>query len=179
MTAFLSQGRVRVPKRRRNPPMRRDAVRSKPLGRNKGSGHHHFRPRTVVLREIRKYHRSRRDHSFFKKKEFFDKNAMILLIPKATFQKLVKEIMKAIKSDSQITVRAITALQTAAEDHLTGIFQDSNLLAFHRQRTTVNPAGMCTAIWICRDLDSRLTESEKSEDSVSYVFLTRTNEAIG
>jgi histone H3/H4 len=93
------------------------------------------------------------------------------MIPKATFQKLAKEIsMQAIKSHSQITVRAITALQTAAEDHLIGVFQDLNLLTLHRQRTTVNPAGMCTAIWMRRDLDSRLKESEKSEGSVSYVF---------
>jgi histone H3/H4 len=149
--------------------MRRDAVRSEPLGRKRWSGHHRFRPGTVALRELRKYQGRRRDHSFSKKK-VFDKDATTLLIPKATFQKLAKEIMQAIKSDSQITVRAITALQTAAEDHLIGVFQDLNLLTLHQQRTTVNPAGMYTAIWIRRDLDSRLKESEKSEDSVSYVF---------
>jgi histone H3 len=124
-------------------------MRSEPLDRKKWSGHHRFRPKTVALREIRKYQGRRRDHSFLKKK-FIDNDATTLLIPKATFQKLAKEIMQAIKSDSQITVRAITALQIAAEDYLIGVFQDSNLLAFHRQRTIVNPTGMSTAIWICR-----------------------------
>jgi histone H3 len=173
-TGSLPSPRKTTPKKRKFCPTR-PAMRSNPLGGNRRPGPHRFRPGTVALQEIRRYQGRRRDSYQYEKKELFGKDATRLLIPKAAFQRLVKEITQAIKSDCRITVQAMTALQTAAEDHLIGIFQDSNLLAFHRERTTVNPDDIRTALRIRREPESKLTVNDRSHDSLNYVFPTRTD----
>jgi Core histone H2A/H2B/H3/H4 len=124
-TGSLPSSRKNNPKKKKFCPMQ-PIMRSNPLGRNRRFGPHCFRPAgTVALKEIRKYQGHRRDSYPYAKKELFDKDATRLLIPKAMFQILVKKIMQAIKSNCRITVEAMTTLQMAAEDHLIGIFQDS------------------------------------------------------
>lgn len=83
---------------------------------------HRFRPGTVALREIRRYQKSTE-----------------LLIRKAPFQRLVREIAQDYKTDLRFQGSAVLALQEAAEAYLTGLMEDSNLCAIHAKRVTVYP----------------------------------------
>jgi histone H3 len=62
---------------------------------------HRYRPGTVALREIRKYQKSTE-----------------LLIRKAPFQRLVREIAQDFKNDLRFQSTAVLALQEAAEAYL-------------------------------------------------------------
>ncbi|KAL8109153.1 hypothetical protein AgCh_025298 [Apium graveolens] len=77
---------------------------------------HRYRPRTVALREIRKYQKTTE-----------------LLILKLPFQRLVREIAQGIKS------HAVLALQEASEAYLVGLFHDANLCSIHAKRVTIMP----------------------------------------
>ena len=83
---------------------------------------HRFRPGTVALREIRRYQKSTE-----------------LLIRRAPFQRIVREIAQDFKSDLRYQASAVMALQEAAEAFLVGLFEDSNLCAIHAKRVTVMP----------------------------------------
>jgi histone H3/H4 len=85
---------------------------------------HRWRPGTVALREIRQYQKSDQ-----------------LLIKKAPFARLVREIMQECGSAStnRIQSAAIEALQQAAEAMMVQLFEDSNLVAIHGKRVTVMP----------------------------------------
>jgi histone H3/H4 len=77
---------------------------------------------TVALREIRRYQRSTE-----------------LLIRKAPFQRLVREVAQDLKPDLRFQVSAIMALQEACEAYLVGLFEDCNLCAIHAKRVTIMP----------------------------------------
>jgi histone H3 len=83
---------------------------------------HHWCPGTVALREIQK----------------FKKNTD-LLIRKAPFQHLVREIVHNMsrKSDLRMQSTALLALQEAAEYFMVDIFSDTNLCAQHGKRVTI------------------------------------------
>jgi histone H3 len=83
---------------------------------------HRYRPGTVALREIRKYQKS-----------------TDLLIRKAPFQRLVREIAEKFKKDIRFQSTAILALQEAGESYITGMLEDSNLCAVHARRVTILP----------------------------------------
>eukprot|EP00960_Hanusia_phi_P075106 768373-Hanusia_phi.AAC.23 len=83
---------------------------------------HRFRPGTVALREIRRYQKSTE-----------------LLIKKAPFLRLVKEITQDFKSDLRFQTHAIMALQEASEAYLVSLFEDTNLCAIHAKRVTIMP----------------------------------------
>nr|XP_011730389.1 histone H3.3-like [Macaca nemestrina] len=76
---------------------------------------HRYRPGTVALREIRRYQKSTE-----------------LLIRKLPFQRLVREIAQAFKTDLRFQSAAIGALQV-------GLFEDTNLCAIHAKRVTIMP----------------------------------------
>ena len=87
-----------------------------------------YRPGTVALRQIRKY-----------------QTGTELLIPKLSFQRLVKEVMmnecvvrgvECLRIQSQ----ALLALQTAAEYYLTEMFSKSQIATIHGKRITVRPS---------------------------------------
>ncbi len=84
-----------------------------------------YRPGTVALREIRRYQRS-----------------TDLLIRKAAFQRLVREVAQDFKSDLRFQSSAILALQEAAEAYLVSLFEDTNLCAIHAKRVTILPKDM-------------------------------------
>ena len=81
---------------------------------------HRYRPGTVALREIRRYQKS-----------------TDLLIRKAPFQRLVREIYGHIESVSHLKGEkrwqgsSILALQEASEAYHVGLFEDANLCALH------------------------------------------------
>ena len=81
-----------------------------------------FRPGTVDLREIRKYQKSTE-----------------LLIRKIPFQRLVKEVVQEMfKTESyRFQSTAILALQEASESFLVRMFEQSNDIAIHGKRVTV------------------------------------------
>lgn len=87
-----------------------------------------YRPGTVALREIRRYQKT-----------------TDLLIPKACFNKLIREIADS-ESLSLRNVRfqrsALAAIQEAAEMYLTLLFEDTNLCAIHARRVTIRPEDM-------------------------------------
>lgn len=97
---------------------------SKPHGKP-----HRFRPGTVALREIRRYQKT-----------------TDLLIRKAPFQRLVREIAHGWANDTMKDLRfqssAVAALQEAAEAYLVGLFEDTNLCAIHAKRVTIMPKDM-------------------------------------
>ena len=87
-----------------------------------------YRPGTVALREIRKY-----------------QGSTDLLIRKAPFQRLVRQIAKSLSGENKNWVdlrfqsTAILALQEASESYLVGLFEDANLCAIHAKRVTLMP----------------------------------------
>ena len=85
---------------------------------------HRYRPGAVALREIRRYQKSTE-----------------MLIRKAPFQRLVREIVKELKphEDYRFQSVALLALQEASESYLVGLFEDTNLCAVHAHRVTIMP----------------------------------------
>ena len=97
---------------------------------------HRFRPGTVALREIRNLQKT---HD--------------LLIPKAPFGRTTVEISQTFAPHFRWQAKAIAALQEAAEAHLIGLFEDTNLLAIHAGRVTIMPKDMQLARRIRGDRD--------------------------
>jgi len=83
---------------------------------------HRFRPGTRALMEIRKYQRSTE-----------------LVIRRAPFQRLVREIAQEFKTDLRFQSTALMALQEATEAYAVGLFEDTNLCALHAKRITITP----------------------------------------
>ena len=86
------------------------------------------RPGVVALREIRKFQKSTKCE-----------------IPKAAFQRVVREIAQEIKSDIRFDSMAILALQEAAEMYLVRMHEHTNLCAIHANRVTVTAEDMVVA----------------------------------
>ena len=84
-----------------------------------------YRPGTVALREIRRYQKT-----------------TDLLIKKAPFQRLVREVAQDFKADLRFQSSAVMALQEASEASLVGLFEDTNLCAIHARRVTIMPKDM-------------------------------------
>lgn len=89
---------------------------------------HRFRAGTVALREIRKFQKS------------FD-----LLLPKAPFRRLIKEMVNDVSTERHLGTAKITrvtedgylALQEAAEAYIVQFFQMTNRFAIHGKRVTL------------------------------------------
>ena len=79
-----------------------------------------YRPGTVALRETRKYQKSNE-----------------LLIRKLPFMRAVREISQDFHVVTRYQRLAMEALQEAAEALTVGLFEDSNLLAIHGKRVTI------------------------------------------
>ena len=90
-----------------------------------------LRPGILALKEIRKYQTS-----------------TDLLIRKAPFQRLVREVLQELcnaergrygYTDYRWQGASILVIQEAAEAYLVGLFQDANLCAIHAKRVTIMP----------------------------------------
>ena len=84
-----------------------------------------YRPGTVAIREIRRYQKT-----------------TDLLLKKAPFQRLVREVAQEFKQDLRFQSSAVMALQEASEAYLVGLFEDTNLCAIHARRVTIMPKDM-------------------------------------
>ncbi len=91
---------------------------------------HRWRPGTVALKEIRK----------------FQKNTD-LLIGKAPFQRLVREILHANSknSDMQMQSTALLALQEATKYFMVDVLSDTNLCTMHGNWVTIKPKDLALA----------------------------------
>jgi len=105
---------------------------------------HRYRPGTVALREIRQYQKS-----------------TDLLIRKAPFCRLTREIMREFDRDGNTTQRiermagtAILAIQEAAESYLVRLNEDANLCTIHAKRVTIMPKNIQLARRIRGEKDS-------------------------
>jgi histone H3 len=90
---------------------------------------HRFRPGTVALRQIRKYQKS-----------------ADLLIAKAPFIRVVRDITQDYKTDMRFTRSALEALQEAAEIYLTEVLEATGDAAIHAHRVTINVKDLKFAI---------------------------------
>lgn len=118
----MTPGRSTGKKAPRRQLRTRAAQKNAPTAGAKPKKARRYRPGTVALREIRKYQKS-----------------TDLLIRKAPFQRLVREIGQDFKAELRFQSTAILALQEAAESYLVGLFEDTNLCAIHAKRVTIMP----------------------------------------
>ena len=79
-----------------------------------------WRPGTVALRQIKKFQKT-----------------TDLLMRKAPFQRLVRELATGHKEGLRWQASAVAALQEATEAYVTGLLSDSNLCALHAKRVTL------------------------------------------
>jgi histone H3 len=91
---------------------------------------HRYRPGTVALRKIRRFQKTTE-----------------LLIRKAPFQRLVREITQDMfrNKDLRFQSLAVLALHEASEAYMVGMFEDTNLCALHEKRVTIMPRDMLLA----------------------------------
>lgn len=90
-----------------------------------------YRPGTLALREIRKYQKN-----------------TDLLIRKAPFQRLAREILAEIRGhDAPFRMQgsALAAIQEASEAYLVRLFEDINHCAVHARRVTIQPKDLALA----------------------------------
>ena len=86
---------------------------------------HRYRPGTVALREICRFQKSTE-----------------LLIRKAPFHRLVREVAVKVSNNCRFQSTAVLALQEASEAFLVGLFEDTNLCTIHAKRVTIMPRDM-------------------------------------
>ena len=99
------------PTRSTEPPQTHDTAG---LPHHATNRRHRYRPGTLALREIRHYQKRTN-----------------LLIKRAPFARLVREIAQDFKQDLRFQNSAIGALQEAAEAYIVRLFEDTNLCAIH------------------------------------------------
>lgn len=77
---------------------------------------------TVALRQVRKFQKSTN-----------------LLLRKAPFQRLVRELAGNYKEGLRFAGSAVLALQEATESYIVSVLSDTNLCAIHSKRVTIMP----------------------------------------
>jgi histone H3 len=92
----------------------------KKAAKKAGGGKRKYKPGTVALREIRKIQKTG-----------------ALLVKKAPFGRLVREITKKMKTDAKFKPSAISAVQEAAEAYATSTLEGAVMLQLHRKRKTL------------------------------------------
>jgi histone H3 len=92
-----------------------------------------YKQGTVALREIRKYQKGTQ-----------------LLIQKAPFQRLVREITRDCSTEKEFRFQgaALLALQAATESYMTNVMEDTNLCAIHAERVGIQGKDMRLALRI-------------------------------
>lgn len=70
-------------------------------------------------------------------------NSYKLLVPKKPFIRLVREIASKYKEDLRFTSEALLCLQDCSEHYLVDVFKNTNLLANHDNRESIQLKDMC------------------------------------
>jgi len=112
-------------KQKKVPALTAAALEQEGLARSGSKDPAIYRPGMGALMEIRKYQRSTN-----------------LLLRKAPFCRLVKDITQLFHNSLRWRVDAIDALHAAAEDFLIALFADANICAIHAGRVTIMPRDM-------------------------------------
>ena len=76
-----------------------------------------YKPGTVALREIKRYQKQTE-----------------MLLPRAPFQRLVRQICHNFDHELRFQSQALLALQEATEAYVVSLFEDTNLCAIHAKR---------------------------------------------
>ena len=118
-----------------------------------------FRPGTVALREIKKYQKSD-----------------ALLLPRAPFQRVVRDITMGYNNDLRFASNALLALQESAEAYLVGIFEDANLCAIHANRVTVMKKDMLLARRIRGDTNEDFVDRIEKAGNEQFFQLPYAND---
>ena len=119
-----------------------------------------MRPGTVALREIRRYQKSSKN-----------------LLPRAPFQRVVRDVARGYDSDLRFASQALVALQEAAEAYLVGIFEDAGMCALHANRVTVMRKDMDLARRIRGDAQHDHRVEDPSKAGQGYAQLPYNNNA--
>lgn len=90
-----------------------------------------WRPSSSALLEIRRYQRTTN-----------------LLIPKLSFQRIVKSLTNERFEGIRFQTSALHALQEACEDFIVNVLADTNLCALHGKRVTILPKDLQLALRI-------------------------------
>lgn len=147
---ILKQERVLQTKREANKPPegpKRNKARKSTGPRNEAPAEPRrrvvrYRPGQLALKDIRRLRRS-----------------TDLLIPKAVFHRLVRDMTQRIAPELGADIEtpykyqygALVALQEAAEAYLVHLFEDTNLLCIHGRRVTIMPKDINLAMRIRRE----------------------------
>jgi histone H3 len=81
-----------------------------------------WHPGTVALREIKKFQKGTE-----------------LLLRKAPFQRLVREVAQGFKDGLRFQSSAVAAIQEATESYVISVLSDTSLCAVHAKRVTAMP----------------------------------------
>lgn len=144
------------PKKAKSP---KKAQKTVPAGERKKP---RFKAGTVALREIKRYQKS-----------------TDLLLPRAPFQRLVREITGVHDPDLRFAAQALIALQEAAEAYLVGIFEDTQLCAIHAKRVTVQKKDMELARRIRGDDATDFRDTMPKAGNENFIMLPYTNTKQG
>ena len=147
------------PKSKSKSPKKEKKSQSQPAGERKKP---RFKPGTVALREIRRYQKS-----------------TSLLIPKAPFLRLAKDIAQSYDPDLRFASQALYALQEAAEAYLVGIFEDTQLCAIHANRVTIQKKDMELARRIRGDDQSDFRDTMPKQGNEQFLSLPYSNVKAG
>eukprot|EP00933_Yihiella_yeosuensis_P010256 TRINITY_DN116618_c0_g1_i1.p1 TRINITY_DN116618_c0_g1~~TRINITY_DN116618_c0_g1_i1.p1 ORF type:complete len:218 (+),score=52.64 TRINITY_DN116618_c0_g1_i1:76-729(+) len=90
-----------------------------------------------------------------------------LQIPKVSFQRMVRDIVKKLGPSFRFEVQALLALQEAAEEFLTGVYEDASLCSLHGRRVTLMPRDLHLSRRIRSGGESDGTSREKFSSSSS------------
>lgn len=77
-----------------------------------------------------------------------------LLIPRAPFQRLIREIVEGFNTANEnyrFEVAALEALQDASEAFVVGLLEDTNLCAIHARRVTITSKDILLAMRLRRE----------------------------
>ena len=117
-----------------------------------------FKAGTVALREIKRYQKT-----------------TSLLLPRAPFMRLVKNIAHGYDSNLRFASNAIQALQESSEAYLVGVFEDANLCAIHANRVTIMKKDMSLARRIRGDAHHDFRDTMPKTGDEQYFMLPYVN----
>lgn len=118
------------------------------------------KPGTSTLREIKRYQRT-----------------VDMLLPKASFQRLVRQITMAMDHQLRFQSQALVALQEASEAYIVGLFEDTNLCAIHAKRVTVQKKDMDLARRIRGDRNYDYTDMQPKTGEEVFLSLPYSDRA--
>ena len=94
------------------------------------------KPAAVVLSDVKRPYRHKAGSVAKREIKRYQKSTN-LLIPKASFARLVREVTERIRKGMRFTASALESVQTASEDYIVKLLNDANHCAIHGKRVTI------------------------------------------